>query len=294
TNLPESVSELIGRDAEVNEVLDLTVSHRLVTLTGAGGIGKTRLGLEVARHLLPKFSDGVWVVELAPLSDPTLVPMAVAISLGLELASGTASALSVATALHSKQLVLMLDNCEHVVDGAAATADSLLRANAVASVIATSREPLRIEGERLYQVPPLAVLVEGGPDGEDPLRYGAIRLFVDRARAAAPSFSPEARVAAIAEICRRLDGIPLAIELAAARAAALGVEGVRALLDDRFRLLAGGHRTALPRHQTLRATFEWSYELLTEQERAVLRRLAIFVGRFRLHTASAAAADDRI
>ncbi len=264
-------------------------------MTGAGGIGKTRLSLEVARRLLPDLVDGVWAIELAPLSDPELVPVVVATALGLELASGTASPLSVASALRSKQLMLVLDNCEHVVDAAARMAESLLRANSAALVIATSREPLRAEGEWVYPVPPLAVPTEDSPDGEDPLRYGAVRLFVERARAAAPHFSPNARVAAaIAGICRRLDGIPLAIELAAARAAALGIEGVAARLDDRFRLLAGGHRTALPRHQTLRATLDWSYELLTEPERVVLRRLAIFVGGFTLPAARAVAADDEI
>ena len=295
TNIPEALSELIGRDAELDEVLDLSASHRLVTLTGTGGIGKTRLGFEAARRLLPRFSDGAWVIELAPLSDPALVPMAVATSLGLELASGAASPLSVANALHSKQLILVLDNCEHVVDAAARMADSLLRANAVASVIATSREPLRVEGERIYPVPPLAVPVEGN-NGQDPLRYGAIRLFVDRARAAAPSLSPDARVAtAIADICRHLDGIPLAIELAAARAAAFGIEGIVVLLDDRFRFLTGGYRTARPRHQTLRATFDWSYELLTEDERVVLRRVAIFPGGFTVEDAKAVVgADDRL
>jgi predicted ATPase/DNA-binding winged helix-turn-helix (wHTH) protein len=297
TNLPERVSELIGRDVELDEILDLTASHRLVTLTGTGGIGKTRLSLEVARRVLPRFADGVWAIELAPLSDPELVPVAVASALGLELelASGTASPLSVATALRSQQLMLVLDNCEHVVDAAARMAAALLRANPAARVIATSREPLRTEGERVYPVPPLAVPAEGTPDGEDPLRYGAVRLFVERARAAAPSFSPDARAAAgIAGICRRLDGIPLAIELAASRAAALGVEGVAARLDNRFRLLAGGHRTAMPRHQTLRATLDWSYELLTEPERVVLRRLAIFAGGFTLQAARAVAADDQI
>jgi predicted ATPase/DNA-binding winged helix-turn-helix (wHTH) protein len=295
TNLLEPVSELIGRGAELDEIMDLSVSHRLVTLTGAGGIGKTRLGFEVARQLRPRFADGVWAVELGPLSNPELVPVAVATALGLELASGTASPLSVANALHAKQLMLVLDNCEHVVDAAARLAEALLRANPAASVIATSREPLRLEGEWVYPVPPLAVPADGSPDGEEPLRYGAVRLFVDRARAAAPSFSPDARAAAaIAGICRRLDGIPLAIELAAARTAALGTEGVEALLDDRFRLLAGGHRTALPRHQTLRATLDWSYELLTEPERVVLRRLAIFAGGFTLQVASAVAADEEI
>jgi predicted ATPase/DNA-binding winged helix-turn-helix (wHTH) protein len=295
TNLPEPVSELIGRAAELDEILDLSASHRLVTLAGAGGIGKTRLGFEVARHLLPNIADGVWAIELAPLSDPELVPVAVATALGLELTSGTPSPLSVATALGSKQLMLVLDNCEHVLDAAARMAEALLRANPAARVIATSREPLRAEGEWVYPVPALAVPAEGIRNGEDPLRYGAVRLFVERARAAAPHFSSDARVtAAIAEICRRLDGIPLAIELAAARAAALGIEGLAARLNDRFRILAGGHRTAMPRQQTLRATLDWSYELLTEPERVVLRRLAIFAGGFTLQAASAVAADDEI
>jgi predicted ATPase/DNA-binding winged helix-turn-helix (wHTH) protein len=295
TNLPAPVSELIGRDAELDEILGLTAAHRLVTLTGAGGIGKTRLGFAAARHLLPRFADGVWAIELAPLADPELVPVAVATTLGLELASGAASPQLIANALRAKQLMLVLDNCEHVVDAAARMTEALLRANPAARVIATSRERLRVEGEWVYPVPPLAVPAEGGPDGEDPLHYGAVWLFVERARAAAPSFSLDARVAAAtAGICRRLDGIPLAIELAAARAAALGIEGLAARLDDRFRLLAGGHRTALPRHQTLRATLDWSYELLTEPERVVLRRLAIFAGGFTLQAASAVATDDAI
>jgi len=295
TNLPERVSELIGRDVELDEILDLTASHRLVTLTGAGGIGKTRLGFEAARHLLPRFADGVWAIELAPLSDPELVPVAVATALGLELASGTASPLSVANALRSQQLMLVLDNCEHVVAVAAQLTEALLRASPAARVIATSREPLRTDGEWVYPVPPLAVPKEGSPDSEDPLRYGAVRLFVERARAAAPHFSPDAGVAtAITGICRRLDGIPLAIELAAARAAALGIESLAARLDDRFRLLAGGRRTAMPRHQTLRATLDWSYELLTEPERIVLRRLAVFPGGFILPAARTVAADDAI
>src|SRR6267154_4023088 len=244
TNLPEAVSELIGRDVELDEILALTTSHRLVTLTGTGGIGKTRLSLEVARRVLPRFADGVWAIELAPLSDPELVPVAIATALGLELASGTASPLSVANALRSQQLMLVLDNCEHVVDAAARMAEALLRANPAARVIATSREPLRAEGEWVYPVPPLAVPPEGSPESADPLRYGAVRLFVERARAAAPYFPPDARVAAaIVGICRRLDGIPLAIELAVARAASLGIEGLAARLDDRFWLLTGGHRT---------------------------------------------------
>jgi len=292
TNLPEPISELIGRDDDLDEILSLAAAHRLINLTGPGGIGKTRLSLEVARRLLPNIVDGIWAIELAPLSDPELVPVAVATALGLELTSGTASPLSVASALRSKQLMLVLDNCEHVVDAAARMAESLLRTNPAARVIATSREPLRAEGEWVYPVPPLAVPTEGSPDSEDPLRYGAVRLFVERARAAAPYFSPDARVVAtIAGICRRLDGIPLAIELAAARAATLGIEGLAARLDDRFQLLAGGRRTALPRHQTLRATLDWSYELLAEPERVVLRRMAVFPSTFSLEAADAVVAS---
>jgi DNA-binding winged helix-turn-helix (wHTH) protein len=226
TNLSEPICELIGRYDELREILSLAAAHRLVTLTGPGGIGKTRLGLEVAHRLPPNFVDGVWAIELAPLSDPELVPVAVATALGLELTSGTASPLSVARALRSKQLMLVLDNCEHVVEAAAQMAEALLRADPAARVIVTSREPLRAEGEWVYPVPPLAAPAEGSPDSEEPFRYGAIRLFVERARAAAPHFSPEARVAAaIVGICRRLDGIPLAIELAAARMATLGNRG---------------------------------------------------------------------
>jgi predicted ATPase len=263
TNLQEPVSELIGRDVEFEEILDLAAAHRLVTLTGAGGIGKTRLGLELARRLLPKFADGVWAIELAPLSDPDLVPTTVATALGLDLADDVVSPERVANALAAKQLLLVLDNCEHLVGAAASMAEALLRANPTACVMATSREPLRAEGECLYRVPSLAVPTEGSRDAEDPLRYGAVRLFVARARAAEPQFSPDGHVtAAIAAICRHLDGIPLAIELAAARTNALGVEELAARLDDCFHLLTGGRRTALPRHQTLRATLDWSYQLL--------------------------------
>jgi DNA-binding winged helix-turn-helix (wHTH) protein len=187
-NLPEPVSVLIGRDDEFEEILGLTAAHRLVTLIVAGGIGKTRLGLEVARRLLPKFPDGVWAIELAPLSDPGLVPATVATALALDLADDVVSPERVANALAAKQLLLVLDNCEHLVGAAASMAEALLRASPAACVMATSREPLRAEGECLYRVPPLAVPMEGSRDAEDPLRYGAVQLFVARARAAAPQF----------------------------------------------------------------------------------------------------------
>ena len=189
----------------------------------------------------------------------------------------------------------MLDNCEHVIDAAARMAEALLRANPAVHVIATSREPLRAEGEWINPVPPLAVPAADAEDEEDPLRYGAVRLFVERARAAAPHFAPDRRLAAvIAAICRRLDGIPLAIELAAARVAALGIEEVAARLDDRFQLLTGGRRTALPRHQTLRATLDWSYELLAEPQRVILRRLAVFAGACSLEAAGAVVASPEL
>ncbi len=295
TNLPEPASELIGRDAQLGEVADLVQAHRLVTLVGAGGIGKTRLSLEVGWRLLARFPDGVWVAELGPLSDPELVPVTVATALGLTLASGTLSAERVAAALGTRQLVLVLDNCEHVIEAVARMAEGFLRASPGARVLATSREPLRVPGEYVYRVPGLEVPAEGVAPGADLLKVAAVTLFVARARAADPRFSLDLHHAALAAaICRRLDGIPLAIELAAARAPALGVEVLTARLDDRFRLLAGGLRTALPRHQTLRATLDWSYELLPESERVVLCRLAVFAGGITLESASAVAADARI
>jgi predicted ATPase/DNA-binding winged helix-turn-helix (wHTH) protein len=295
TNLPASTSDLIGRKAELSEATALVAAHRLVTLVGAGGIGKTRLGREVARHLLPRFADGVWVAELGLLSDPDLVPVTVATALGLELAAGAVTPERVATALGAKQLLLLLDNCELVIDAAASMAEALLRANPTVHVLATSREPLRAEDEYLYRVPPLAVPAEGSEAIEDLLKYGAVRLFVARVRATEPHFAPNQRIAvATAAICRHLDGIALAIELAAARAAALGVKGVAAHLDDRFRLLTGGRRTALPRHQTLRATLDWSYDLLPERERVVFRRISIFADGFGLKAATSVAARAEI
>jgi predicted ATPase/DNA-binding winged helix-turn-helix (wHTH) protein len=295
TNLPAPTSDLIGREIELSEATALVDSRRLITLVGAGGIGKTRLGLEVARHLLPRFADGVWVAELGALSDPRLVPVTVATAIGLQLPPGAVTPERVATALGAKQLLFVLDNCEHVIDAAASMAEALLSANPKMHVMATSREPLRAEEEHLYRVPPLAVPAEGTEDIEDLLRYGAVRLFVSRVRATEPHFAPDQRIAAaVAAICRRLDGIALAIELAAARTAALGVEEVAAHLDDRFHLLTGGRRTALPRHQTLRSTLDWSYELLSEAERVVFRRLSIFAGGFALAEATAVAASGEI
>jgi predicted ATPase/DNA-binding winged helix-turn-helix (wHTH) protein len=295
TNLPEAISELIGRDDVLGEILSLASSHRLVTLTGAGGIGKTRLAIAAARRLLPQFADGVWLAEFSPIVDPALVPVTVAVAIGLDLGGGDLSAQRVAQALAGRRLVLVLDTCEHVIGAAAALAEAVLQAGGTLHLLATSHEPLRAEGEWVYPVPPLAVPADDAEDADDLSRYGAVRLFVERLRAAEPHFAPDRRNAAlIAVICRRLDGIPLAIELAAARAAALGVEEIVTHLNDRFRILTGGRRTALPRHQTLRATLDWSHALLSEPERVILRRLAVFAGVFSLEAASAVVASPEI
>lgn len=295
TNLPGAFSELIGRDDDVRVLLGFAAAHRLATLTGAGGIGKTKLGLEVARQLLRRFADGVWVAELAPLSDASLVPVTVAAAVGLEFPDGAVTPDRVAVALAGKELLVVLDNCEHVIAAAAAMAEALVRANPGVHVIATSQEPLNSEGEWVYPVPPLAVPTTGGDEKGDPSGYGAVRLFFERARAAIPYFSPDPQTTeVVTAICRRLDGIPLAIELAAARAATVGIEELAARLDDRFHLLTGGRRTALPRHQTLRATLSWSHELLAEPERLILRRLGVFAGSFGLEAASAVVASAEI
>jgi predicted ATPase len=288
TNLPEPVSELVGREDVLGEILSLASAHRLVTLTGAGGIGKTRLAVAAARRLLPQFPDGVWLAEFSPIADPGLVPVTVAAAIGLDLGGGIVTAQRVSQALAGRRALLVLDTCEHVIGAAAALGEAVLRAGGTLHLLATSREPLRAEGEWVYPVPPLAVPSEDAEDAHDLLRYGGVRLFVERLRAAEPHFAPDRRSAAmIAAICRRLDGIPPAIELAAARAAVLGVEEVATHLDDRFRILTGGRRTALPRHQTLRATLDWSYELLSEPERVILRRLSVFAGAFSLEAVRA-------
>ncbi len=292
TNVPIAGSALIGRSAPRQHLLDVLSAYRVVTLTGPGGIGKSVLALEVARSLFPTLEGNCWFVELASLSDQALVPSAVASVLGLRMGGNEISAESVARLIDGEKLLLVLDNCEHLVDAAASLAEALVRMCPNALVLATSREILRIEGEYVYRVSPLDVPPQRRRAAVDINDYSAVQLFTARLTALNSGFSarPES-LPLIAAICRHLDGIPLAIEFAAARAATLGLQQVADRLIDRFSLLTAGRRTALPRHQTLRATLDWSYELLRESERALLRRLAIFVGGFTLDAATAVMSD---
>jgi predicted ATPase/DNA-binding winged helix-turn-helix (wHTH) protein len=293
SNLPASTSDLVGLDAAVQQLQDLLAERRAVTLTGPGGIGKTTLALEAARRVFPAVNGDVWLVELASLSDPGLVASAVADALGLQLANGKVFPETVARAIGERKLLLVLDNCEHVIDAAANLAETVVRLCPATSILATSREILRIAGECVYGVPPLDVPPPHQDRTDLALEYGAVQLFVARAQALRLDFSPhDENLSAIAAICRRLDGIPLAIEFAAARAATIGVQQVASGLDDRFKLLTGGRRPALPRHQTLRATLDWSYELLPEQERRLLRHLAVFPGGFTPEAATAIISED--
>ena len=287
TNLPKVISELIGREDAVHQVLDLVSAYRIVTLTGAGGIGKTVMAQTVAHRLLSQFEGNAWLIEFSSLADASLVPSAIAGLLGLKLGVAEISAVTVARAIAERKLLLVLDNCEHVIGAVAEQTEAIASICPNVSILATSREVLRVAGEYVYRVMPLEVpLLQEGPS--DTLEYSAVQLFVARTTAASREFSPTSdALHLIAAICRRLDGIPLALELAAARAAAIGVPQVASRLDDRFALLSGGRRMALPRHQTLRATLAWSYDLLTQPEQRLLRRLAVFPGGFTLDAATA-------
>jgi predicted ATPase/DNA-binding winged helix-turn-helix (wHTH) protein len=293
TNLPAATSEVIGRTAAVQQLQEFLSAHRAVTLTGPGGIGKTTLALEVARSVFPAFSGDCWLVDVLSLSDPKLVPSMVAGVLGLMLGSDEISSDSVAHAIGGKRLLLVLDNCEHVIDAAARLAETVLRLCPATSIVATSREVLRIEGEHVFRVPPLDVPPQHEEDSGSILAHSAVQLFIARTRAFDSAFVPHGEsLPSIAAICRRLDGIPLAIEFAAARAATLGPELVLSRLDERFGLLTGGRRTAIPRHRTLRATLDWSYDLLPATEQSLLRRLSIFAAGFTLEAASAVMSDQ--
>ena len=305
-NLPAPLTSFIGREKEIEQVKALLVgsksdsrsypSTRLVTLTGAGGTGKTRLALEVAGRVLGIFPDGIWLVELGPLTDPAIVTQNVANVLGMQLASNPQALSFLEDYLQNKYLLLLLDNCEHLIEACARLAYSLLKACPRLVILATSREALGIEGETFYSVPPLAFpdaneLPSPGKQEE----YAAIRLFVERAEAVSPSFQINAEnTPAIIKICQRLDGIPLAIELAAARVKILHVGEIAERLDNRFKLLIGGSRAALPRYQTLRASIEWSYELLSPAERALLQRLSVFAGNWVLEAAECVGCGEGI
>jgi predicted ATPase/class 3 adenylate cyclase len=295
SNLPAQLTSFIGREAEINALRRMVTSGvtRLVTLTGPGGTGKTRLALEVATALRASFRDGVWLVELAPLADPALVPLTVAAALGLHETPGKPIIHKLVEYLTPRQMFLILDNCEHVVEEAAALAGTLLQACPQLQILATSREILGTMGETPFRVPSLTLPGQQVSSLSELIGCESIRLFVDRASTAQPAFRlTEANAPLVARICQRLDGIPLAIELAAARIRLLSVDQIAARLDDSFRLLTGGSRTVLSRHQTLRALIDWSYNLLSPEEKALFLRLSVFAGGFTLEAAEHVCSDQ--
>ena len=293
-NLPTEVASFIGRERELNEIERLLARSRLLTLTGAGGCGKTRLALHLATSVARGFPDGVWLAQLAPISDSALVPRAVAAALGIRGAAGRPLLATLALALAPRRLLLILDNCEHLAGACARLAETLLRACPHLTILATSREPLHIQGETIWRAPSLEV------PAADPLhslealaQIEAVALFLDRARARQPAFTltPDNAPAVVA-ICRRLEGLPLGIELAAAQIGSLAPEQIASRLDNSLWLLGGGSRT-LPRQETLRATLDWSHALLREDERTLFRRLAVFAGSFSAEAAERVC-DDAI
>lgn len=295
-NLPVQLTSLIGRETDIAEVKRLFGGTRLLTLTGSGGAGKTRLSLQLAADLLEQFSDGVWFVELARISNPDLVPNTVADVLGMHITEASTPARTLMAYLRDKQTLLILDNCEHVVDGAAHFAEAVLQSCPALKILASSRESLGIMGETAWRLPSLAL-----PDAHQQTtleglgQCAAVQLFVERAKAARPDFVlTEDNAMVVSQICQRLDGLPLAIELATTRLRALSLGQIAARLNDRFRLLTGGSRTALPRHQTLRTLIDWSFDLLSEAEQALLRRLAIFVGGLTLEATETVCAGDTV
>ena len=295
-NLPGQLSAFVGREREVPEVRSLLASSRLLTLTGAGGCGKTRLALQAAADLLGQARDGVWFVDLAPLTEPEQIPGAVAAALGLTDPGGQQPLLdSLTDALHEQDTLILLDNCEHMIDDAAKFCGFLVRDCPRLRILATSREPLGLDGERVYRVPSLSLPPGEAEAVDDVAACDAVRLFVDRAQAHEPGFVlDESTALLVASVCRRLDGIPLALELAAARLSSMSIQQVSQRLDQRFRLLTGGSRNAMPRQQTLQAAVDWSFGLLTAPEREVLRRLSVFAGGFELEAAEVVCADGDV
>ena len=295
-NLPADVSSFIGRSEDISSVSELLGSHRLVSLTGAGGSGKTRLALQVAAGVLPEFADGTWFIDLAGLSEPELVPSTIAGRLSLTEKAGRAWVDVLRDYLADKRLLLILDNCEQVLDSAASVSIELLAAAPGLKVLTTTREPLNVPGEVAWRVPTMDLPEEtAGLSLDDILDFEAVQLFVERALAARPGLElSDNDVPAITEICGRLDGLPLALELAAARVRVMSIGDIAANLGDRFTLLSGGSRTALPRHRTLEGTVAWSYELLVEDEQQLFRRLSVFRGGFELEGAMVLGGPDSL
>lgn len=294
-NLPRQLTTFVGREPEIAEAKRTLAAAPLLTLTGPGGVGKTRLAIEIAGELLDEFDEGIWFIDLSVLTDPDFVVPAIASAIGVMPAPGQPILETVIEHLRGRRVLMLFDNCEHLLDATAKTVDTLLRACNLLRVVATSREGLAIPGETVRPVPSLSVPDLEAATPDDLPQFEAIRLFVERAMAAVPDFRiTDRNAAAIAQICRRLDGVPLAIELAAARVRALPVEQIAARLDDRFRLLTGSSRITVPRHQTLRQTIDWSHDLLAEDERAVLRRLAVFIGGASLEAAEAVCAGPPV
>jgi predicted ATPase/DNA-binding XRE family transcriptional regulator len=294
-NLPRQLTSFLGRDDVVAEIRRLVMSSPIVSVVGTGGAGKTRVAIEVAAQLANDFSHGVWFVELAPLNDPDLVAHALANALGIQESPKTPLLTTLLSHLSQKQLLLVLDNCEHVIDQARRVAGSILRECTKVTFLTTSREALKITGERIYRLPSLSVPEEKLVAPGEAMKYGAIALFVDRVRAADARFMVTGEnVAPIIDICRRLDGLPLAIELAAARATVLSPWQISERLDRIFDLLTPSDHAALPRHQTMRAVIEWSYVLLSSQARLLFDRLAIFASSFSLDTATTVCADGML
>ena len=291
-NLPIQVTSFVGRERQLTEAKQKLEAARLLTLIGPGGTGKTRLSLQLAEDLLSSFKDGVWFIELAPITEPSLVLQAVAKVFDVREQPGLPITELVLNYLRDKHLLLILDNCEHLIEACARLADQFLHASPNLKIIASSREALGINGETIYQVPSLVL-----PDPSDITRQAllgseSIQLFLDRASAVNSKFSlTEKNASSVAQICHRLDGIPLAIELAAARITVFSAEQIGARLEDRFKLLTGGSRTALPRQQTLRALIDWSYDILSEDEQKLFRRLSIFAGGWSFETAEAIFSD---
>jgi predicted ATPase/class 3 adenylate cyclase len=303
TNLPVQLTSFVGREKELTEVATLIGRHHLVTLIGTGGTGKTRLMLEAAGRLLDRYPDGIWLAELAPLGDPSQIASEVARALGAPEIPGVPAMSTVAAFLADKDLLLLLDNAEHLVDGVARFAERLLAIAPRLRILTTSREALAVPGEAVLQLQSLTcpspgttrpgTIAEPHLEVADAASTEAVRLFTERAAAVDPGFTlGESNVGAVAEICRRLDGIPLAIELAAARVSAMSPDDIALRLGDRFRLLAGGRRTAVPRQQTLHALIDWSWDLLDDEDRRLLRRLSVFTGGWTVPISARVVGDD--